>query len=71
MHHSTDRIVHTAAFDSPVVEQWLKNKRNIHTWIAVFNFSGSGGGNNISSSSIVVTAVVVVVDDVGVNVSKS
>ena len=25
-HHPTDRIVHTTAFDTPVVENWLKQK---------------------------------------------
>ena len=28
MHHPTDRIAHTMAFDTPVVEHWLE--RDIH-----------------------------------------
>ena len=30
MHHSTDRIEHTTAFDKPVVEDWLE--RDIDGW---------------------------------------
>ena len=31
MHHPTDRIAHTMAFVTPVVEQWLK--REIAQWV--------------------------------------
>ena len=31
MHHPTDRIAHTAAFDTPVVEDWLQ--REIAQWV--------------------------------------
>ena len=31
MHHSTDRIAHTTAFVTPVVEQWLE--REIAQWL--------------------------------------
>ena len=31
MHHPTDRIVHTTAFITPVVEHWLKHE--IARWI--------------------------------------
>ena len=30
MHHPTDRIAHTTAFDTPVVEHWLE--REIAQW---------------------------------------
>ena len=26
MHHPTDRIIHTTAFDTPVVEHWLERE---------------------------------------------
>ena len=28
MHHPTDRITHTTAFVTPVVEHWLERERN-------------------------------------------
>ena len=31
MHHPTDRITHTTAFDTPVVEHWLE--REIAQWV--------------------------------------
>ena len=31
MHHSTDRIAHTTAFVTPVVEHWLE--REIAQWV--------------------------------------
>ena len=31
MHHPTDRITHTMAFDTPVVEHWLE--REIAQWV--------------------------------------
>ena len=31
MHHPTDRIAHTTAFATPVVEHWLK--REIAQWV--------------------------------------
>ena len=31
MHHPTDRIIHTTAFVTPVVEHWLK--REIAQWV--------------------------------------
>ena len=31
MHHPTDRITHTTAFDTPVVEHWLE--RGIAQWV--------------------------------------
>ena len=31
MHHPTDRITHTTAFDTPVVEHWLE--REIAKWV--------------------------------------
>ena len=31
MHHPTDRIVHTTAFVTPVVEHWLE--REIGQWV--------------------------------------
>ena len=31
MHHPTDRITHTTAFVTPVVEHWLK--REIAQWV--------------------------------------
>ena len=31
MHHPTDRIAHTTAFDTPVVEHWLE--REIAQWV--------------------------------------
>ena len=31
MHHSTDRIAHTTAFVTPVVEHWLE--REIASWV--------------------------------------
>ena len=36
MHHSTDRITHTTAFVTPVVENWLE--REIAQW---FHYEGS------------------------------
>ena len=34
MHHPTDRIVHTMAFVTPVVEDWLE--REIAQWVQHF-----------------------------------
>ena len=31
MHHPIDRIVHTTAFDTPVVEHWME--REIAQWV--------------------------------------
>ena len=31
MHHPTDRVIHTTAFVTPVVEQWLE--REIAQWV--------------------------------------
>ena len=31
MHHPTERITHTTAFDTPVVEHWLE--REIAQWV--------------------------------------
>ena len=31
MHHHTDKITHTTAFDTPVVEHWLKQE--IAQWV--------------------------------------
>ena len=49
MHHPTDRITHTTAFVTPVVEHWLE--REIAQW----------GNEKKSNQPIVVVAVVVVV----------
>ena len=35
MHHSTDRIAHTMAFVTPVVEHWLE--REIAQWVHLMN----------------------------------
>ena len=31
MHHATDNIVHTTAFDTPIVEHWLE--RETAQWV--------------------------------------
>ena len=36
MHHPTDRITHTTAFVTPVVEHWLE--REIAQWVAAVNY---------------------------------
>ena len=37
MHHPTDRITHTTAFVSPVVEHWLE--REIAQWVNLFQYT--------------------------------
>ena len=37
MHHSTDRIIHTTAFVTPVVEHWLE--REIVQWKSSYRFN--------------------------------
>ena len=46
MHHPTDRITHTMAFVTPVVEHWLE--REIAQWVprvSVLNTQGYNGYN--------------------------
>ena len=42
MHHPTDRIAHTKAFVTPVVEHWLE--REIAQW-PQFSMDAEGNGN--------------------------
>ena len=35
MHHPTDRIIHTTAFVTPVVEHWLEGE--IAQWVKILN----------------------------------
>ena len=45
MHHPTDRITHTTAFVTPVVEHWLE--REIAQWVHPMKdrrIEGGGGG---------------------------
>ena len=35
MHHPIDRIAHTTAFVTPVMEHWLE--REIAQWVSTFN----------------------------------
>ena len=46
MHHPTDRIIHTTAFVTPVVEHWLE--REIAQWVRYDRYTG------IFSPSVVV-----------------
>ena len=52
MHHPTDRITHTTAFDTPVMEHWLEREiaqweyrdKVIHIYIYALAELGDGGG---------------------------
>ena len=41
MHHPTDRIAHTTAFVTPVVEHWLEQEICVTTWIFLKNIYDS------------------------------
>ena len=56
MHHPTDRITHTTAFVTPVVEHWLE--REVERLTKPMNrlVAGRGGGNgNLSAIGILNT----------------
>ena len=44
MHHPTDRITHTTAFVTPVVEHWLE--REIAQWVHPMKDRSDRNGNN-------------------------
>ena len=48
MHHSTDRITHTTAFVTPVVEHWLE--REIAQWDQTNNATRQSCRNNNKQS---------------------
>ena len=48
MHHPTDRITHTTAFVTPVVEHWLE--REIAQWVTVHHVVIQVTGDIFSSS---------------------
>ena len=51
MHHPTDRITHTTAFVTPVVEHWLKKVIGKYTGWIMAEFQGlpkNGGGGGSS-----------------------
>ena len=41
MHHPTDRIIHTTAFVTPVMEHWLE--REIAQWVVFIKGTVTGG----------------------------
>ena len=49
MHHPTDRITHTTAFVTPVVEHWLE--REIDQWVHPFDKITTLHGNTYTSDS--------------------
>ena len=51
MHHPTDRIIHTTAFDTPVMEHWLE--REIADWVtSQYQLQTSGFLKAFSLSSL-------------------
>ena len=53
MHHPTDRIIHTTAFNTQVVEHWLE--RDIAQWVPDLglgtNIGNLTGNNNLLRSA--------------------
>ena len=52
MHHPTDRIAHTTAFVTPVVEHWLE--REIAEWV------NNNNNNNKKNTTIMMMMIMVV-----------
>ena len=55
MHHPIDRIAHTTAFVTPVVEHWLERK--IAQWVQPMKDNNNNNNNNNKRNKISLTSM--------------
>ena len=56
MHHPTDRIIHTTAFVTPVVEHWLERDPSLSVLslhMYLFQYNGAGRSSEVERSLMV------------------
>ena len=59
MHHPTDRIAHTMAFVTPVVEHWLE--RELAQWVSLQRRQTKASEKYLGERPVVVVVKIVVV----------